>query len=160
MTNCDGSQSDVIAALQCTIPLATLTLEPYSLVFGNSVWSKITATNFYGESAESDQGNGAIILLVPDAPVGLADNVAVTTAYVIGFTWNDGMSVGGSPIIDYRVSFDHSTGTYEYLDSGITTKSYSTSVVLTPGATYSFKVEARNSVGYSLPSAELQILCA
>jgi hypothetical protein len=45
-------------------------------------------------------------LLVPDAPIDLADNVAITTATVIGFTWNDGLSTGGADIIDYRVSYD------------------------------------------------------
>lgn len=33
-------------------------------------------------------------------------------------------------------------------------------MVLTPGAFYKFKVEALNSVGYSIPSASLEILCA
>jgi hypothetical protein len=59
------------------------------------------------------------------------------------------MRTGGSPIIDYRVSFDQSTGEYVVLGSGLLTRSYSTTVTLTPGKTYNFKVEARNSVGYS-----------
>lgn len=76
------------------------------MVFGDSIFAKITAINFYGDSEPSDLGNGAIILLVPDKPIALTDNTAVTTAYVIGFTWADGMSTGGSPIIDYRVRCD------------------------------------------------------
>lgn len=83
-----------------------LTEAPYSLTFGNSILVKVVAINYYGESQESDAGNGAIILLVPDAPILLADNTAVTTAYVIGFTWSDSFSTGGSPVIDYRVSYD------------------------------------------------------
>lgn len=46
------------------------------------------------------------------------------------------------------------------LDEGILPKSYQTKVILTPGAKYNFKVEARNSVGYSLLSVPLEILCA
>jgi len=46
------------------------------------------------------------------------------------------------------------------LEDGILDKVYQTKVTLTPGANYKFKVEARNSVGYSLPSQELMILCA
>jgi hypothetical protein len=44
--------------------------------------------------------------MVPDAPIGLEDNILVTTASVIGFTWKDGLSRGGSPIIDYRITYD------------------------------------------------------
>lgn len=137
-----------------------MTAAPYSLLQGDSIFAKVVAINYYGESIESDQGNGAIILLVPDSPINLQDNVDVTTAYVIGFTWEDGTSTGGQPILDYRILWDQSTQTYETLDEGILPKSYQTKVTLTPGAFYSFKVEARNSVGYSLPSAELTILCA
>ncbi len=79
---------------------------------------------------------------------------------MIGLTWQDGISSGGTAIIDYRVSYDESTGTYVVLDEGILPKSYQTKVVLTSGAKYNFKVEARNSVGYSLLSAPLEILCA
>jgi hypothetical protein len=42
-----------------------------------------------------------VILEVPDAPINLADYVSITTAYVIGYTWEDGNSYGGTPIIDY-----------------------------------------------------------
>ncbi len=99
-------------------------------------------------------------MLVPDAPILLEDNTAVTTAYVIGFTWQDSFSTGGSPILDYKISYDQSTGVYVNLEEGVTTKSYQTQVVLTPGAVYKFRVQARNSVGFSLPSSELTILCA
>jgi hypothetical protein len=46
------------------------------------------------------------------------------------------------------------------LESGILPLSYQTTVTLTPGARYKFKVEARNSVGYSLLSDEVEILAA
>ena len=54
------------------------------MVFGDSVFARVTAINYYGESIESDFGNGAIILLVPDAPINLVDVPSITTAYVIG----------------------------------------------------------------------------
>jgi hypothetical protein len=68
--------------------------------------AKVVAYNYYGNSLESDAANGATILLVPSASVGLRDNTAVTTASVVGLKWNNGISTGGSPIIDYRVSYD------------------------------------------------------
>jgi len=137
-----------------------LTAAPYSLTLGDSVFAKVVAINFYGESQVSDAGNGGTILYVPSAPVGLADNTAITTASVIGLTWNNGISTGGSPIIDYRVSYDQSTGIYVVLASGIIPRSYQTTVTLTPGATYRFRVEARNSVGYSSRSTALSVLAA
>ena len=70
------------------------------------MYAKVVAINYYGDSVESDAGNGATILLVPSAPLNLADNVAVTDASKIGFTWYNGISTGGSPILDYRVSYD------------------------------------------------------
>jgi hypothetical protein len=52
------------------------------------------------------EANGAIIVTVPDAPVSLQNDLLITTAYKIGFTWQDGPSKGGAPILDYRVSYD------------------------------------------------------
>lgn len=160
LVNCDGSIAAIVTALKCTIPFATLRADPFSLVLGNSVLAKVTATNVYGESAYSVPGNGAIILQVPSAQVGLAFDTLVTTASVIKITWNNGISTGGSPIIDYRVSYDQSIGIYTVLATGLTVKTYTTLVTLTPGATYRFKVEARNSVGYSELSADLPVLAA
>ena len=152
--------SDFLTSRRCVIPLLTLQANPYDLVQGDEVEAIVTATNSYGESAASELGSGAVILLVPSSPVGLADNTAITNAARIGLTWNDGLNTGGSPIISYRVTYDQSTGTWTTLDSNVLTRSYTTTVVLTPGAYYKFRVEALNSVGYSIPSAELEILCA
>lgn len=94
----------------------------------------------YGESEQSDAGNDAVILEVPDAPINLADNVAITTAYVIGYTWEDGNSYGGTPILDYRLWWDQANDLYAILDEGILPKEYQTKVELTPGAVYTFKI--------------------
>lgn len=96
----------IVTNRQCTVPIATLTALPYELLLGDNVYAKVIAINFYGESLQSDAGNGGTILYVPSAPVGLADDVDVTTASVIGLEWNNGISTGGSPIIDYRVQYD------------------------------------------------------
>ncbi len=54
----------------------------------------------------SEQGNGALLQLVPDAPDTLLENVAVTTRSLTSFSWSDGLSNGGAPVIDYTVSYD------------------------------------------------------
>ena len=49
-------------------------------------------------------------------------------------------------MIDCRNTYDQSTGNFVTLATGVTALTYTTSVVLTSGRTYQFKVESRNSV--------------
>ena len=142
------------------MPLSKLTAAPFSLLRGYSIHFKVIATNPYGDSLASDSGNGGIVVLVPDSPINLQNDLSVTTASVIKFTWDDGAQNGGESIIDYRVSYDQSTGNFVVLASGVLTREYTTDVTLEAGQFYTFKVEAQNSVGYSAYSAELSILAA
>lgn len=96
---------------------------------------------------------------MPDAPINLANNVTVTSATQIGIRWDEGHNNNGSPVIDYTISYDQSTGVWVNLTTSLTAKFYTTLVGLSPGRTYSFRVYARNSVGYSSP-AVISILCA
>jgi len=95
---------------------------------------------------------------IPDAPLLLSNVEAVTTAYQVGLSWDEGTYNGGSPVIDYRVSFTDATD-YTIFQDGITATQV-TVTGLTPGVTYSFKAEARNLVGYSAYSDVLQVLAA
>ena len=81
----------------------------------------------------------AIILCarVPDAPTNLQNMVSVTSDVKIGLKWENGPLNGGSPILDYRVSWDLA-GKFETL--AITTSNTFTSLNLTPGRTYRFKL--------------------
>lgn len=83
------------------------------------MYSKIIATNLYGDSALSEAGNGAMILLVPNTPINFANNPLVTNKTNIGLTWTDGSNNGGTPILDYRITYDQSTGNYIILVSGL-----------------------------------------
>ena len=78
LSSCDGSNSVIVISSQCTIPLSTLTAIPFNLKLGDSVNVKIIASNAYGDSVISAVENGAIIVLVPDAPLTLADSPGVT----------------------------------------------------------------------------------
>jgi|LakMenEpi03Aug12_release.lakeMendotaPanAssembly.Ray.scaffolds.fasta_scaffold3917027_1 hypothetical protein len=53
----------------CTVPLNIFTASTFSLTLGNNINMKVIAYNSYGNSSESALGGGAVILLVPDAPV-------------------------------------------------------------------------------------------
>jgi hypothetical protein len=116
--------------------------------------------NVYGDSIKSDVGIGAVIQLVPDAPVSLTNDPSITSDLVIRFTWNDGSSNGGTVVIDYAVYYDQGTTNWILLESGVTTNYYLTSTPLNPGITYTFRVQARNTVGYGLDSVELPVLAA
>jgi len=104
--------------------LTRLRAAPYSLILGDTVDVKIAAINLYGTSGFSAIGTGAFIQLVPDAPLSLADNPVITSATVIGLTWSNGLSNGGSAVIDYRVYYDRAAGDWIELASGIATRSY------------------------------------
>jgi hypothetical protein len=51
-------------------------------------------------------GNGAIILTNPDAPINVEETVASRSSSSITFTWQVGAANGGTPVIDYRVTYD------------------------------------------------------
>ena len=61
-----------------TVPLNVLTAAPFSLSIGSTVDVKIIAYNVYGDSEASSVGGGATIVLVPDAPINLANDPDVT----------------------------------------------------------------------------------
>jgi len=59
-----------------------LTASPFNLLQGQGVYVKVISYNTYGDSVQpSPIGNGAIIVLVPDAPFNLANVPVVTNAY-------------------------------------------------------------------------------
>jgi hypothetical protein len=113
----------------------------------------------YGSSAASNLGNGAVILTNPDSPANLREDETQRTSNSITIIWDEGSSNGGANILDYRVSFDQSTGDFIVQAEGVTSRTYTT-ITLTSGTIYSFKVEARNTFGYSTFSTIATILCA
>jgi hypothetical protein len=157
---CNGALAEVVAATECTIPLSTLTSSPFDLILNDSIDFIVRATNAYGDSEFSQLGGGALIQLVPDAPLNLQDKADETSATQITFTWENGISDGGAAVLDYRIYYDQATDTWIELDSSITAMVYTTQIELTEGHTYSFKVQARNSVGYGQLSSAVAIRAA
>ena len=103
---CVGSQASVIENTICQVSLATLIVAPYDLPLNESIFVKIIAINFYGDSFFSQPGNGGLIKLIPDAPINLNNDHTVTDAFKIKFTWQEGPSNGGMPVIDYDIYYD------------------------------------------------------
>jgi hypothetical protein len=72
------------------------------------VFAKILAYNKYGDSIESEPGNGAKIITFADAPIDLAEDAMLRTHSSITITWAQGLNNGGSTVIDYRVTTKNS----------------------------------------------------
>lgn len=125
-----------------------------------SINVKVIAINAYGNSSQSSVGGGAVVVLVPDAPVNLVNIVQIQQGNQITLSWSNGVSTGGSVIIDYRILYDLGTGGNFYvLQSGIVSTSYTvTGLIL--GTTYQFIVQSRNEVGYSSYSSVITVLAA
>jgi len=150
----------LIASRSCSIALSTLKAQPYLLVKGDSVFAQITSVNVYGDSVQVVTGSGAIIRDVPDAPINLANDPTTTTDTVIRFTYSEGASNGGTTVISYTIFYDQGSNKFVKLASGVTDLFYLTTITLTAGKTYVFKVRAVNSVGSSVDSSSLSILAA
>jgi hypothetical protein len=71
----------------CTIPVTVFRSAPYDLPFGSSIYAKVIATNIYGDSIESLEGNGAIITTTPDAPINLVEVYEQRTKSTLGLSW-------------------------------------------------------------------------
>ena len=89
----------------------------------------------------------------------MANNAVVTAAGIVGMTWQAPIDDGGSPIIDYQISYKTGSAAFQVLTTGVMQTSY-TATQLIPGAYYTFKVTARNLVGYGPDSSEVKIIAA
>jgi hypothetical protein len=146
------------------VPVVSLKASPFSIAWAAPVYAKITAINIYGNSVESDGGNGAYLQAYPDAPSSIEEVFESRTPTDLGFTWTPGFD-GGTPVIDYEVQYtpgadDNGFGVFVTVE----TNELSTSFLqggLTIGVSYKFRVKSRNSFGQSLTwSEELLLYCA
>jgi hypothetical protein len=82
------------------VPVSVLVEEPYNLVYGSHIYAKVTATNSYGTSDASEQGNGARIYNVPSTVV-VSNYVPGTSATKVTIQWTEPVDKGGALIDDY-----------------------------------------------------------
>lgn len=92
----DGSHCAMSSSTQtsCSIPIGTLTSD-YGLDWGDSVFATVIATNIYGSSLESSEGNGALIITSPGSPTDLLEDEAQRTKSVLALTWTAPTFTGG-----------------------------------------------------------------
>ena len=111
------------------------------------MFAKLYATNDYGNSTESVEGGGAVLLTLPSGTQLLQKDAEQTKAGQVGLKWVAPDFTGGSPIEDYRIVMDSGDGEFVEIQTGITETSFVVTD-LTPGQDYRFKVDARNAAGY------------
>lgn len=149
IANCDGSDYTIKTAMSCTVPISVLQASPYLLDWGDSISATVLASNIVGPSAYSSEGNGATILTYPDPPTLAVNDPATTSATVLKVQWTAPVFIGGAPILDYRVLYTLvGSSAFTVLAENVATPYYETSA-LSSGSEYKFKIEARNSFGYS-----------
>ena len=79
----------------------------------NTVYKfKVESRNAFGFSTTYSNEATIRAASIPNAPILLANNVAVTASGTVGLTWSQGAYDGGSPIIDYSISYKLGSGAY------------------------------------------------
>jgi hypothetical protein len=129
-----------------------LKLDPYRLHWGVSVYARVAAINLVGQSGWSDDGNGAVLLTLPNAPFNLVDVPAVTNKDQIRLSWleastyrttigDEGPANGGTSVLDFRIFIQDETAgsAFSELVSNHPTSSYTATSLIT-GHWYNFKV--------------------
>lgn len=144
--------------ITCSIHISIFKASPYDLPWGASIVAKVISINIYGDSAESLEGNGAIITTTPDVPTDLAEDYNERTKSALGITWVEPVFTGGAIIDDYRISIAVLGEDYEVLELGILPEYY-TAINLQFGITYQFRVESRNIYSYSAYSEVITLYC-
>jgi len=103
----NGTLPAVVSFRTCSIPISSLMASPFNLPWGATVTATVSAYNIYGWSTTSlPTTTGAIILTVPDAPLTLVNDLAVTFGTTIGLKWTPGASEGGTPVTNYTLWSD------------------------------------------------------
>jgi hypothetical protein len=70
----------------------------------SQIIAKVVAINSYGNSTESEEGSGAIIITAPDAPINLTEDITLRTESTVTLTWMEAPIDGGAAVLDYQVS--------------------------------------------------------
>ena len=117
----------------------------------------VRAVNIVGASSNSAQYS-IIGATVPNPPTSFIRNNLLTTKSQVAFSWTAPTSNGGSSVSEYSIErMDNDS--YILVTTGLTATSY-IQTGLSAGTSYSFRVKARNAVGFSSYSTVFTIIAA
>lgn len=97
---------------------------PFSLAWRASAYAKFIATNAYGSSVSSLEGNGAMITINPDQPINLLEVHAQRTKSTLGLSWDAATFTGGDIVVEHRINIAEQGGVFSVLASGLATPEY------------------------------------
>ena len=103
---------------------------------------------------------GALKPKVPDAPASLTRDDSLTDTTEVAFSWVAPSDDGGEAVIDYTVQMMTTDNSFKDASTGLDQTSFKLDTGISAGETYSFRVKARNSVGFSDYSKVLEIIAA
>lgn len=159
---CDGTKASIVTSRTCIIPMPTLTSAPYSYVFDDVVYVKVSAQNAFGFGAVSpaSASTGARIRSVPQAMVAPTEDPSSTdVTLTLNWVALTGAQAGNSDVIAYSLYWDNgvsgAAADIELTDALVT--SFTVNGV-TGGQPYKFRVRARNIYGYGEYSPVLTIV--
>jgi hypothetical protein len=159
--------ADIVAALQCDIPLSILTDPPYNLVLGDLIQATVAAGNAqgYGEASQVNI-EGGTVQTEPVKTQGLVfeSGSSTTTAITISWTEPSGDSqTGGSPILSYYIDGAESAESPSWSRLGevaVGTNQFTADSSIIGGTTYVFRVYSVNLHGEGEASDTLSALAA
>lgn len=159
-SSCNGAEAEVIAALECVVPMDTLT-ETFGLSFDDIVYVRVQATNAMGQGAWSQpNSDGALIRSRPGKMGVVSKGLTLSTATSLELLWSGLLGyteTGNSDILAYNVWWDANSGTTNInLYEGFTLTTMAESLV--PGAEYKFKIRAKNIYGYGVYSDTVTLI--
>jgi hypothetical protein len=127
--------------------MSTLTASPFSLAFEAFINVRVSAHNSIGYGSTSSVNSATQIRSIPSTMTSIS--LVSKTDTDITLTWSalTGTSTGDSTILSYELLWDNGLGTVsiQLIDTLVYTYTVSG---LTGGASYQFKVCARNIYGY------------
>ena len=97
---------------------------------------------------------------VPDPPYNLLRDNAATDQTHVSFTWDAPANDGGKTVLDYTVQLALEGDGFKDQQSGLTQTNYTLATDINAGEKYSFRVKARNSIGFSVFSPVIEIIAA
>ena len=119
------------------------------LTNGTSYTFKVKATNSIGDSVYSTASDAVTPATTPDAPTNVIGTFGNSQ---VSLSWTAPASNGGSSVFDYVIQYNDGSSWQTFSDDF----SSATSTIVTSlnnGTSYTFRVLASNSVGYSQASA-------
>jgi hypothetical protein len=155
---CDGSDTDVKSNTYCLAKMVDLRASPLSLAFQAQVVTKIRAHNARGWSAYSVVSTDDIKIQTEPSQMGTISRGSNTNADQIEVSWSalSSPNNGDSTITSYHLQWDQGTATWADLVGASpesTAISY-THTAVTTGASYKYRVRAKNTWGYGAYSNE------